>query len=65
MTGPKSLYRGKVRRPLTLLLTPDGIKREERVREKTGLSRGDLYEFLLVTFGDRLEKLDGFQTQHP
>ena len=58
MTGPKSLFRGKVRRPLSVLLTPTGYAVEERVRARTGLSRGDLYEFLLTRYGPHIDMED-------
>lgn len=55
MTGPKSLYRGKVRRPLTLLLTPDAMKIEEDIQD-TGVSRGDIYETALREHGPQIKK---------
>ena len=59
MPGPKSLFRGKTREPLSLQLTPHGKSIEDRVMAKTGLSRGDLYELLLTRHGSSLGPADG------
>lgn len=55
LSGPKSLFRNKLRSPFTFNLTARGLALETRLRLAAHVkSRGDLYELLMVEFGDEL-----------
>jgi len=51
MSGPKSLFRGKIRQPISVLLTRDGHRRLAEHTKRTSLSRADLMEALLTEYG--------------
>lgn len=55
LPGPRSLFRHKVRAPISMLLTAAGHELDAQIRQRTGLSRGDLYELLLIKFGDKIK----------
>jgi hypothetical protein len=56
LTGPKSLYRGKIRQPFTLQMQPATLAIEEEIQRDTGyVSRGDIYDAALQKFGDQIK----------
>ncbi len=53
-TGPKSLFRGKVRAPVSSLLTPDQLALLAAIKTKTGYSNGSVFGLLLEQHGKKL-----------
>lgn len=51
LSGPKKLYRHVGSTPVTLKLTPEGVAIMVATQERTKLSRGDVFEYLLRTYG--------------
>lgn len=47
LSGPRSRYRGKVRRPIVVTFTPEGHAALAEGTRRTGLSRADYIESLL------------------
>ena len=47
LTGPKSYFRGKVARSVSLMLTPQGHAALASALARTGLSRSDYIELLI------------------
>lgn len=58
MSGPKCVYRGKIRQPMTYKLTAAGHQMLQKTIQRTGLSQSDLIEALLRQFGDRVAAAD-------
>lgn len=54
LSGPKKLYRHVGSTPVTMKLTPKGVTLQQQTQERTGLSRGDLYEYLLRRFAAKI-----------
>lgn len=54
LSGPRKLYRHVGATPVTLKLTPAGVVILDAVQTRTGLSRGDVFEWLLRTHGDAI-----------
>jgi hypothetical protein len=54
LSGPRSRYRGKVRRPIVLTFTPEGHSALAEGTRRTGLSRADYVEFLLRRAASRV-----------
>jgi hypothetical protein len=53
LSGPRSRYRGKIRRPVVLTFTPEGHAALMDGMLRTGLSRSDYIEYLLRRAGSR------------
>ncbi len=53
LSGPRALYRRKVRSPVSVNLTPEGHAILGRTLRRTRLSRSDLFEGLLRTYGEQ------------
>lgn len=54
MSGPKNLFRGKVRQPISIALTKFGHRLMTRHVKRTGMSRSDYVESLLRLCGDKV-----------
>lgn len=54
LSGPKKLYRHVGATPVTAKLTSRGVALLDKTQRRTGLSRGDLFEYLLRTYADRV-----------
>lgn len=57
LSGPRSIYRHKVRAPVSLLFTEDGHAKMRVELERTGYSRSDFFEKLLTEHGHKVEPL--------
>ena len=57
LSGPRSIYRHKVRSPVSLLFTQDGHDKMQAELERTGYSRSDYFEKLLHEHGHEIEPL--------
>jgi hypothetical protein len=51
-SGPKSLFRGKVRKPVTLTLTPEHHTVVRKNRERLGITRADLIGLLIEKYAE-------------
>lgn len=58
LRGQKSLFRRKVRTPVTLTLTPEHHARIDAAVERVDLSRSDVIGMLIELFADLLEPED-------
>ena len=58
ISGPRAVYRHKVRAPVSLLLTPEGHSIMGAELLRTGYSRSDYFEKLLRTFKGKLSKME-------
>jgi hypothetical protein len=52
MPGAQSLFRGKVRRPVSLTLTPDHHTKVKRNMRRLSLTRADLIGLLIDRYAD-------------
>lgn len=55
MSGQRSLFRGKVRRPVTLALTPDHHEKVSRNKARLGLTRADFIALLIEKYADDVQ----------
>jgi hypothetical protein len=49
--GPHAVFRGKVRAPVSILLTPQGHELLAATVRQSGMSRSDVVEYLLRRYG--------------
>lgn len=57
LSGPRSRFRHKVRSPVSLLLTESGHEKMNKELERTGLSRSDFFETLLMDYGQLVKPI--------
>src|SRR5947207_14412323 len=50
--GPPSLFRGKIRKPVSLTLTPDHHRKVRDNMQRLGLTRADLIGLLIDKYAD-------------
>lgn len=55
-TGPKSVYRHKIRQPISITLTGIGQKLLAENTGRTGMKRSDFVETLLRQYGEEVQK---------
>jgi len=55
LPGPVSLFRGKVRKPVSLTLTPEHHVKVNRAMERLKLSRADVIALLIDKHADNIE----------
>jgi hypothetical protein len=53
--GQKSIFRGKVRAPVSLTLTPEHHQKVEKATERLGVTRADLIGLLIEQYADRVQ----------
>lgn len=58
LTGPRSVYRHKVRAPLSVLLTQEGHELLASELRRTGMRRNDYWEYLLREYGHRVPPIN-------
>ena len=56
LPGPVSLFRGKVRKPVTLTLTPAHHRKVSKNTERLDLTRADLLGLLIEKYADTVTK---------
>jgi len=54
--GPRSLFRGKVRRPVSVTLTPEQHRKVTKAMGRLGLTRADLIGVLIDKHADTVKK---------
>lgn len=52
MPGPASLFRGKVRKPVSVTLTPEHHLKIKKAQRRLGLTRSDLVGLLIEKYAD-------------
>lgn len=52
MSGPVSLFRGKIRAPVSITLTPEHHYKADRNVRRLGLTRSDLIGLLIENYAD-------------
>lgn len=55
MSGPVSLFRGKIRAPVSITLTPEHHYKVDRNMRRLGLTRSDLIGLLIEKFADSVK----------
>lgn len=58
MTGPPSQFRGKVRAPVSVTLTPEHHQKVDRNRKRLGLSRSDFLSLLVEKYAEHVSLND-------
>ena len=61
LTGHASIFRRKVRSPLSLLFTRKGHEALASIESRTGMSRGDIGEALVRKYGATLTRTDAIE----
>jgi hypothetical protein len=61
MTGQPSKFRGKVRAPVSITLTPDHHRKVDRNRARLGLTRSDFLALLVERYADHVS----LEESHP
>lgn len=54
--GPASLFPGKVRKPVSLTLTPEHHKKVEKNKQRLGRTRADLIALLIEKYADTVNE---------
>ncbi len=54
--GPRSLFRGKVRKPVSVTLTPEHHRKVTKAMRRLGLTRADLIALLIDKHADTVKK---------
>lgn len=55
LPGQVSLFRGKVRRPVSITLTPEHHEKANRNKVRLGLTRSDLIGLLIEKYADSVK----------
>jgi hypothetical protein len=55
-TGPRTLFPGKIRKPVTLTLTPRHHQKVTTNKERLGITRSDLVGLLVERYADSVER---------
>lgn len=64
LSGPRSIYRHKVRSPVSLTLTQEGHVKLTAELARTGYSRSDYFEKLLHERGHEVAPLEPGELEH-
>ena len=56
--GPVSIFRRKIRKPVTLTLTPEHHVKVNAAMERLGLSRADVIALLIHRYADTIKRED-------
>lgn len=58
VSGPVSLFRGKIRAPVSITLTPEHHYKVDRNMRRLGLTRADLIGLLIEKYADDVQRDD-------